>query len=61
MDVILGENAAGNVAVWDEMTEVGVVLVVCKIDTTTHKAIDEEMSFYQENNLQVLGAAVIEC
>ena len=59
--MILGENAAGNVAVWDEMTEVGVVLVVCKIDTTTHKAIDEEMSFYQENNLQVLGAAVIEC
>lgn len=61
LNVILGENAAGNVAVWDEMTEVGVVLVVCKIDTTTHKAIDEEMSFYQENNLQVLGAAVIEC
>lgn len=61
IEVILAENAAGNVAVWDKLTETGAVFMLCKLDVTTHKVIDEEMQFYLENGLQVLGAAVLEC
>lgn len=60
IDIILGENVTGNVSIWDALTEVGNVLMIYKLGTTTHQMIDEEMSFYTENNLEVIGAMTIE-
>lgn len=60
IDIVLGENIVGNVSIWDDMKQVGNVLMVYKIGTTTHHMIDEEMCFYMENNIEVLGAVTIE-
>lgn len=60
IDTVLGENMAGNVSMWDTLTEVGNVLMVYRIGTTTHQMIDEEMNFYTENNLQIVGVITIE-
>lgn len=60
IDTVLGENMAGNVLMWDTLTEVGNVLMIYRIGTTTHQMIDEEMNFYTENNLQIVGAITIE-
>lgn len=60
IETVVGENVAGNVSVWDTLTEVGSVLMLYKLGTTTHQMIDEEMGFYMENHLNVMGAMVIE-
>lgn len=60
IDIVLGENIVGNVSVWDDMKQIGNVLMVYKIGVTTHRIIDEEMCFYTENNIEVLGAVTIE-
>lgn len=60
IETVVGENVAGNVSVWDTLTEVGSVLMLYKLGTTTHQMIDEEMRFYTENLLNVIGAMTIE-
>lgn len=60
IETVVGENVAGNVSVWDTLTEVGSVLMIYKLGTTTHQMIEEEMRFYMENHLNVMGAMVIE-
>lgn len=60
IETVVGENVAGNVSVWDTLTEVGSVLMLYKLGTTTHQMIDEEMRFYTENQLNVMGAMTIE-
>ncbi len=50
----IGKNAAQ----WDALSEVGNVLLVCKRGVTTHREIDEQMEFYQENGIRVTGAAL---
>ncbi len=57
IDMITVDNVNRNAALWDSVVEAGSVLVACRIGVTTHRAIDEEMSFYQENGMEVLGAA----
>ena len=49
-----------NVAQWDALSEVGNVLLVCKRGVTTHREIDEQMEFYQENGIKVTGAALFQ-
>ena len=56
IDTVIAENASSDTTVWDTLAEIGTVLMVCKIGTTTHRIVDEEMSFYQENDIAVLGA-----
>lgn len=60
INTVLGENISGNISVWDKLTEAGIVLMVYKIGTTTHQMIDEEMSFYLENDIAVIGAVALE-
>lgn len=60
IETVVGENVAGNVSVWDTLTEAGSVLMLYKLGTTTHQMIDEEMRFYTENQLNVMGAMMIE-
>ncbi len=60
IDTVLSENISGNISMWDTLSEVGVVLMICKIGTTTHRMIDEEMTFYTENDIDVIGAAALE-
>lgn len=57
---VLGENISGNISVWDDLTKAGIVLMVYKIGTTTHQMIDEEMNFYLENDIAVIGAVALE-
>ncbi len=57
---VLAENIRGNVPVWDTVTDVGMVLMVYRIGRTTHRMIDEEMEFYLENEVTVLGAMALE-
>lgn len=49
------DNISKDVGTWDEMTEIGNVLMVCKIGTTTHRKIDDAMGFYIENGMNVVG------
>ena len=34
--------------------------MIYKIGTTTHQMIDEEMNFYLENDIAVIGAVALE-
>ena len=58
IETLVTENAGRETAAWDTLADVGQVLMVCRIGTTTHRMVDEEMSFYQENDIAVLGAVV---
>ena len=60
IDTILGENIGGNISMWDTLTKAGNVLMIYKIGTTTHQMIDEEMNFYLENDISVIGAVALE-
>lgn len=58
--VVFVDKAGENTAQWDAVAEAGNVLLVCKAGDTTHREIDEEMEFYLENGVAVIGAAVLE-
>lgn len=53
-------HMAENVLDLDALAKTGTVLVMCKIGSTTRRNIDEEMEFYQENGMTVIGAAALE-
>lgn len=56
IDVSIVENVSADTAVWDKLAETGNVLMVCRINTTTHQMIDDAMSFYMQNDIAVTGA-----
>lgn len=60
IDAVSAEDANQNAAMWDMAAEVGTVLLVCRIGSSTHQMVDGEMAFYQENGIRVLGAALLE-
>lgn len=60
IEAVLVENAGKNTDAWDVAAEVGNVLLLCETGVTTHQLIDQEMEFYQENGVTVLGAAILE-
>lgn len=53
---VIAENASEDTALWDTLMETGNVLMVCRIDTTTHRMIDDAMRFYGQNGICVIGA-----
>ncbi len=59
----IGMSVAGDIgrdtAEWDNLTAIGNVLMICKEGVTTHRMIDDAMSFYLQNGIFVMGAAVI--
>ena len=55
--MLLAENASEDTAEWDNLAETGHVLMVCRIGKTTHRMIDDAMSFYLENGISVMGTA----
>ncbi len=57
IEMLVAENVIADTAVWDELTETGNVLMVCRMGITTHRMIDQAMSFYLENGIAVTGAA----
>ncbi len=58
IDMEVKENICADTVAWDGLVENGNVLMVCRIGTTTHRMIDDVMCFYQENGINVAGAAV---
>lgn len=58
IDMTVAENASADTAVWDDLTETGNVLLVCRTGKTTHRMIDSAMEFYLLNGIDVAGAAV---
>lgn len=56
IEMMVMENTITNTAVWDCIEETGNVLMVCRIGKTTHQMIDDEMSFYVETGIDVIGA-----
>ena len=58
IDLTVAENVSADTAVWDELTEAGNVLLVCRMGRTTHQMIDRAMEFYSLNGIDVAGAAV---
>ncbi len=56
IDLSVAENAGADSAVWDSLAETGNVLMVCRMGWTTHRMIDDAMSFYLENGVHVTGA-----
>ena len=58
IDLTVAENVSADTAVWDELTEAGNVLLVCRMGRTTHQMIDRAMEFYLLNGIDVAGAAV---
>ncbi len=61
IETSMAENVNGDVAVWDVIAQAGNVLMVCKAGETTHNMIDEEMEFYLENDITVLGVMAMVC
>lgn len=54
------EDIGKNADVWDIAADMGTVLIVCRIGSSTHQMIDREMEVYLENGITVLGAAIVE-
>lgn len=60
IEAVQAVNINMDVKQWEVLSENGHVLMVCRMGTTTHKAVDEEMEFYLENGIDVLGAVMFE-
>lgn len=45
---------------WEEFRQIGYVVPVYDMGHTTHHKINEEMKFYQENHIEVLGIVAVE-
>ena len=58
IEMTAAENASEDTALWDEMSQRGSVLMVCRLGLTTHRMIDHTMSFYTENDIAVIGSVV---
>ncbi len=58
IEMKVSENALADTAVWDDLSEAGNLLMICRIGTTTYRIIDDAMGFYLENGIAVTGAAV---
>ncbi len=56
IELFIIENADSNYEVWENMVKIGRILMVCRVGTTTHRMVDEEMGFYLENGITVAGA-----
>ncbi len=52
------ENINADISAWDGLKETGNVLLLCRMDMTTHRMIDDAMNFYLGNGIHVIGAAV---
>lgn len=58
IEMKIAENICSDTAVWDNLMEIGNVLLICRMGTTTHSMIDCSMNFYLEKGIAVTGAAV---
>ena len=58
ISMTVAENAGMDTKVWDSMAETGNILLVCRAGRTTHRMIDDAMSFYMENEIAVSGAVL---
>ena len=58
IEMKVSENALADTEVWDDLSEAGNLLMICRIGTTTYRIIDDAMGFYLENGIAVTGAAV---
>ncbi len=56
IDMSVAENVSADIAAWDNLAEIANVLIVCRMGVTTHRIIDDTMSFYLENGIAVAGA-----
>ncbi len=56
IDAVVIENAGIDTNMWNVMAETGNVLMVCRMGTTTHRMIDDDMRFYLDNEIAVAGA-----
>ena len=52
------ENVNADTEVWKRLIKTGNVLMVYRTGTTTHREIDDAMTFYTENSIAVAGAVV---
>ncbi len=55
--LVAAENICADPAAWEDLADTGSVLMICRMGTTTHKMIDDTMSFYLDNGIAVIGAA----
>lgn len=61
IDAVAIENASSDTAQWDGLAQTGTVIFVCRIGTTTHRMIDDAVRFYQENDVDIMGAMAFGC
>ncbi len=58
IELIIAESVSANTGLWEHLAEIGNVLMICRLGTTTRRMIDDAMYFYVENKIAVIGAAV---
>lgn len=60
IDVTFAGNILASPDVWDTVFEIRTVFAIYKAGKTTHHQIEEDMQFYMQNGMEVIGAAVWE-
>lgn len=55
IELIIGEKGIMDTTLWEKLAETGNVLMVCRIETTTHQNVNDAMEFYVENHIKMIG------
>ncbi len=54
------EDLEGNISAWDQLADTGAVLLLCRLGHTSYATVDEQMGFYLENGIRVLGTVALD-
>lgn len=57
---VMGKVPDSDISQWDMLEEAGTVLLVCSIGETTYPMVNHAMEFYLENDIDVMGAVLLD-
>lgn len=57
---VTGTMPDRDIFLWDMLEQAGTVLFVCEIGETTYPVVNHAMEFYVENNIDVMGAVLLD-
>ena len=57
---VMGKVPDSDISQWDMLEEAGTVLLACRIGETTYPMLNHAMDFYLENDINVMGAVLLD-
>lgn len=60
IQTVIGKNPGSDISQWEILEKAGTVLLACHIGVTTYSMINSAVEFYLENDINVMGAVLLD-